>query len=53
MSNLDVRTYAINKQVKLWQIAEGLGKSDSNFSRMLRKELPDDKKRKLYLLLMS
>lgn len=47
MSNLDIRTYAISKQVKHWRIAERLGKSDSNFSRMLRKELPDDKKREI------
>lgn len=47
MNNKDIRDLARIKDVRLWQIAERLGKSDSNFSRMLRKELPDDKKREI------
>ncbi len=43
--NLDIREYARNKGVPFWRIAERYGgMADSNFSRMLRHELPDDKK---------
>mgnify|MGYP000081856792 FL=1 len=47
MSNFDVRFAASNAGVKLWQIADALGMADSNFSRKLRKELPDDEKAKI------
>lgn len=44
MSNKDIRDYARIKDVKLWQIAEKLNLCDSNFSRLLRHELSDEKK---------
>ena len=44
MQNLDVRNYAMQKNVKLWQIASKLGINDGNFSRKLRVELSDEKK---------
>lgn len=44
MCNKDVRDYARIKDVKFWMIAEKLNMHDSNFSRILRKELPEDKK---------
>ncbi len=47
MSNFDVRFAASKAGVKLWQIADALGMADSNFSRKLRKELPDDEKAKI------
>lgn len=42
--NLDIREYARNKKIPLWQIAEKLNLQDSNFSRLLRRELTEDKK---------
>lgn len=42
--NLDIREYARNKGISFWRIAEKYGMADSNFSRMLRHELPEDKK---------
>ena len=39
LKNNDIRAAAATKSVKLWQIAEELGISDSSFSRKLRKEL--------------
>ena len=42
--NLDVREYARNRNIPFWRIAEKYGMADSNFSRMLRHELPEDKK---------
>ena len=47
MSNLDIRTKAIEAGVKLWQVAEKLGISDSSLSRKLRKELSDEEKAKI------
>lgn len=44
MKNKDVRDYARIKDVRLWQIAEKLQLYDSNFSRLLRRELSDEKK---------
>lgn len=39
--NQELREYARNKDVKLWEVAEVLGINDGNFSRKLRKELSD------------
>lgn len=44
MSNKDIRDYARIKDVRLWKIAEKLNLRDSNFSRLLRTELQQDKK---------
>lgn len=44
--NTDIREAAIRSGIKLWQIADRLGVTDSTFSRKLRKELdPESKKR--------
>lgn len=42
--NLDIRAYAKDKNIPLWRVAEKYGMADSNFSRMLRHELSEDKK---------
>lgn len=44
MRNKDIRDYARINDVRLWQIAEKLNLQDSNFSRLLRRELTEDKK---------
>lgn len=44
LRNKDIRDYARVKDVRLWQIAEKLNLCDSNFSRLLRHELSEDKK---------
>lgn len=46
--NEDVKTYAKQKKVCLWQIAEKLGKQEVIFSKMLRHELPADVKKKIF-----
>ena len=46
MNNNDIRMMARNQDVRLWQIADKLNMQDSNFSKMLRKELPSEKKEK-------
>lgn len=46
MCNLDVREYAKQKGVKLWEVARMVGINDSNFSRRLRTEFsPEEKER--------
>lgn len=50
MNNKDLRDYAKSKGVKLWQIAEKLNINDGNFSRKLRRELPDQEKQKIIMI---
>lgn len=47
MFNKEVRTYAKEKGVYLWEIAEVLHINDGNFSRKLRKELPEAQKQEI------
>ena len=47
-SNNDIRQTAKKRGVKLWEIALHLGINDGNFSRKLRKELPQDEKQKIF-----
>lgn len=47
MKNQDVRMAAKQAGVFLWEIAAELGVNDGNFSRKLRKELPDAEKEKI------
>lgn len=51
MNNQDIRRAAAKANVKLWQVADALGKTDSNFSRMLRKELPAHKKSEIFSII--
>lgn len=49
--NRDVRAGAAGAGVRLWQIAEELGITDSSFSRKLRKELPQDEKDRIFTII--
>ena len=40
MYNKDIRTYAKENNVKLWQIAKAMGISEPTMTRKLRSELP-------------
>lgn len=53
MSNNDIRKAAQRVGVFLWEIAGELGISDGNFSRKLRKELPDTEKEKILSIIKS
>ena len=45
MRNNDVRAYAKEKKVNLWEVSERLGFAhETAFSRVLRHELPEEKK---------
>lgn len=43
-ANLDIRKAASDLNIPLWRIADRYGITDSNFSRLLRKELPEEKR---------
>lgn len=46
-ANVDIREAAKKANVHLWQVAEVYGINDGNFSRKLRKELPQAEKEKI------
>ncbi len=46
-ANQDIRQTAIDKGIKHWQIADEMGIREDAFSKMLRKELPEDEKQKV------
>ena len=47
MKNQDIRQEVKVAGLYLWQIAEAYGLADSNFSRKLRHELPEEEKTKI------
>lgn len=47
IQNQEIRLEAAGCGIKLWQIADKLGITDSYFSRKLRHELPDGEKEKI------
>ena len=49
--NNDVKSYAKKQGVFLWEIAEAIGLADSNFSRKLRRELPDNEKQRILAII--
>ena len=51
MCNQDIRRTAAGAGEKLWQIADALGIADCNFSRKLRKELPQEQKEKIFSII--
>lgn len=48
MKNAEIRKRAKQAGVNLWEIAEKLGIWDSAFSKMLRYELPEVDKQRIY-----
>lgn len=51
MHNKEIREHATKCGVRLWQIAEALGINDGNFSRKLRRELPEEEKTKILAII--
>lgn len=51
MCNEDIREYANERNVRLWQIASKLGINDGNFSRKLRIELSEEKKAEIRVII--
>lgn len=53
MENLDIRKAAKEAKVNLWEIAEAYGVNDGNFSRKLRRELPEAEKTKIFAIIQQ
>lgn len=51
IENLEIREKAKNSGVRLWQIADKLGINDGNFSRKLRKELSQQDRDRILLII--
>ncbi len=49
--NVEVRAKAKDKKIRLWQVADELGLSDSDLSRKLRYELDDETKAKVLAII--
>ena len=47
MRNLEIRESIKKSKIKMWEVAECYGISDSSFSRMLRYELTKEQKLKI------
>ena len=50
MLNSEIRNRAKEAKVKLWEIADRYGLNDGNFSRKLRRELPEERDRILAII---
>lgn len=51
MHNKEIRVAAKNAGIRLWEVAEAYGINDNNFSRKLRKELPQEEKNKILAII--
>ena len=51
MSNQLIRETASKNGVYLWEVAERVGLADCNFSRKLRRELPQDEQEQIVRLI--
>ena len=51
MNNGEIKKYAAEKKVRIWQIADKLGIADYSLSRKLRHELPDEEKVRIIKLI--
>lgn len=47
LTNAEIRDAAKRNGVFLWQVAEGIGITDSTLSRKLRRELTDDERERV------
>ena len=50
-ANMDIRTRAENAGVMLWEIAYNMKLRDSEFSRLMRREIDDAKKGLIFALI--
>lgn len=46
-NNVEVRAAIQDKKLRYWQVADALGISENTLCRRLRKELPEDEKKKI------
>jgi hypothetical protein len=50
-ANADIKTAMRVAGVHFWRVAECLGLNDGNFSRLLRKELPRERKEQIFAII--
>lgn len=48
MKNMDIRAAIEKSGFRQWEVAEAYGRSEGVFSRMLRHELPESTKTRIY-----
>jgi len=48
LANKDIRTAIKNTGLHQWQVADRLSISENTMSRKLRKELPEEEKKRIY-----
>ena len=53
MCNQEIRNAAKSSGVKLWQVADAIGICDTSFSKKLRKEIPQEEKSHILLLIQQ
>lgn len=46
-NNIEIRNAIFSNNIKKWKIADKLGITDSTFSRMLRNEISNEKKKEI------
>lgn len=49
--NDDIRCKAKKRGVHLYQVAYALGLNDGNFSRLLRREIPQEKRQEIFSII--
>lgn len=45
--NLEIRNLILKNDLRFWQVAEKMHLNDGNFSRLLRKDLTEENKKKI------
>lgn len=53
MEGKEIKAYILNSGVRCWQVAEGLGMTDSNFSRRLRKPFDEKEVAKIQAVILK
>ena len=51
ISNQDIRQAIKESKLFQWQVSDKLGMHDTNFSKLLRKELPEEKKQHIFSII--
>lgn len=49
--NIDIRAAAKENRIYLYEIADGLSVSEATFIRWLRKELPENQKKRVFAII--
>lgn len=53
MNNIEIRKAIKESGFKHWQIADIIGVADTTFCRMLRRELPEDRKQEILIAIQA